>query len=284
MTNTIISAGVDFYSGGMNTGSAGFAQAMELSISILLDLHKQGARIEPYKRLGYEGNYAAGAFYGEREDGSLWQWPGGIAHEAFLSLAPYAERASRVDVQVTFEQDPFNPNWAAEEYDRLQANVQGAKIGSVKGLELYTNNKGGQTIYVGSRQSDSYICIYQKGAQSGDSTYENCWRVECRYKNRYAAQIQERLKRQLGRLSQASYSVVLSHAERSGVDLALDPRPGVSIEPPRGAVKSDVLATLQWLEKSVRPAINRLRKLGIERDALLALGLVDLIDIDALRD
>lgn len=284
MTNTIISAGVDFYSGGMHTGSQGFAQAMELSMSILLDLHAQGARIEPYKRLGYEGNYAAGAFYGEREDGSLWQWPGGIAHEAFIALAPYAERASRVDVQVTFQQEPFNPNWAAEEYDRLQTNVQGAKIGSVKGLELYTNNKGGQTIYVGSRQSDSYICIYQKGAQSGEELYQDCWRVECRYKNRYAAQLQEKLKTKVSRLSQASYAVVLSHAERSGIDLALDPRPHLSIEPPRGAVKSDVLATLQWLEKSVRPAINRLRKLGLERDALLALGLVDLIDIDALRD
>lgn len=284
MTNVIRNAGVDFYSGGMHAGSAGFAQAMELSMSILLDLHAQGARLEPYKRLGYEGNYAVGAFYGEREDGSLWQFPGGIAHEAFIALAPYADRSSRIDVQVTFEQDPFNPNWAAEEYDRLMTNVKGAKIGSVKGLELYTNNKGGQTIYVGSRQSDSYICIYQKGAQTGEDIYQNCWRVECRYKNRYAAMLQEKLKRQTRTLSQAAYAVVLSHAERAGIDLALDPRPSLSIEPPRGAVKSDVLATLQWLEKSVRPAINRLRKLGIERDALLALGLVDLIDIDQLRD
>lgn len=206
MHASVISCGVDYYSGGVGIDSPNRDQSMELAMEILFDLHKQGGRLETYRRLGYEGSYCIGAFYGEREQDTLWQFPGAAAHEAFIALGPFQERCSRIDVQITARQEPFDPQMTEQMYDYFRTLGTKGNGPRARQYDLYRNSKGGSTLYIGSQQSDWYICIYNKGAQSDDPKYKDCWRYEVRYKNRHALQISKALSRNVNQLSEATYS------------------------------------------------------------------------------
>lgn len=282
--DTVVSSGVDYYSGGVSAGSDNRNGSSELAMSILFDLHSQGARLETYRRLGYEGSYCVGAFYGEREQDTLWQFPGGVAHEAFIALAPWQERCSRIDLQVTVRYDDFNPTMVEEQYERFKSKERRETGVKARQYELISNTKGGSTLYIGSKASDWYICIYNKGAQSGEEQYKDCWRFEVRYKNRYASQVSQGLRKHISRLAEATHTHMERLIRRNGMEVRFLVDTSLQIDPPKAKVKSEIYETLTWIEKSVRPAINRLRKLGVEREAIRALGLGELLDIGAIRD
>lgn len=89
---------------------------------------------------------------------------------------------SRIDLAFDIRNTPMRPE---KLYNDL---VSGSAVSTAKTFNLITGNDGGSTLYVGSRQSEAFLRIYDKGVESG--TGENWIRVELELKSskaRFAA-------------------------------------------------------------------------------------------------
>lgn len=240
----------------------------ELGRELGLTEYNDGNIMHRWRFMGYTGWKCGQASWGQREDGAIVMTSGGLAHKAWNSLVPQAERITRIDLAVTIEISKPDPEvahmcyrWICENTD-ISPNVK---------YTFITSLRSGDTLYCGRRTSPMFGRLYDKGAEQGDMPLGKLWRYEVEIKKPQAT------PRALALLD-ASYpedaikSYVYEWFEARQVPPLFNK--GVNYAPVEVEARvTDDDRTIQWLSSQVRPAIIRLAKKGKFNKAIDALEL-----------
>lgn len=222
---------------------------------------------------GYDGWQVGRVFFGEREDGFLLRATGSIADHISFALPDAKRSIARLDLAVTvwFSQ----PDMMIAKEAHLTAGVSRETRrapGRMK-IRLEDGTGDGDTLYLGSRKSAVFGRVYDKGKASNEAFYLNSWRWELQISNKAADKVYDEIERETDRPATIAASVTGWFSHR-GVCCPIADLGGATVSVRAPSERSDLAKQLQWLNRQVRPVINRLLKQGREADILQALGLV----------
>lgn len=233
-----------------------------------------GNLIRPMSSLGYVGTSVSGSFVGDRFDGLFVRFTGAWADKAFWNVFYPGMHVSRLDLQVTYWNGPkreYTGNTA-----RRQANDKNATLVKNKRRKVWEvcSDDGGHSVYVGSRKSEQYCRVYNKGAESKEKRYQHSWRYEVEYHNQYATSIAEQLYRRSDEREQVVSATVAQFFNERGITVPWTSDKKFVIMPSNEQPVSDIQTSLEWLRKQVRPTVKRLIGLGFRGNVIEALALL----------
>lgn len=269
----IVSAGVDYMSMTMPNNNLHYGTFLRASQAYLEEIAAAGNEVKSMRRLGYEGYSVGGSFVGERERDCLSLFSGERAKRAYTLLYRAGVHVSRIDVQTSFRYTPSQSNVA--QMAREQVNRDNVKLSSARqrNATLIEDLRGGATCYIGTRKSEQFARIYNKGAESGEAQYEGVWRFEVQLKNRLASKAAEQIGS--GVYNQEGYASVFvkQWLRHRGVSTPWKADAELLPLPKEPNTKTQLEEKLEWLRTQVRPALRVLLKYGLRDDILAALGL-----------
>lgn len=228
----------------------------------------EGEHILPKRwgALGYAGESYGLVQVGASAQGLLLQASQWAAQAVREMALPYTG-APRCDVQVTvwYDRDPQALIRRYADRSAAAARAAGSRAWRVTYIDGFGN---GDTAYLGSRSSDVYVRIYDKGRESAEKgTYENALRYEVEFKNAAAAAVWAYDARTPpGR--DALAAVVRDTLRSRNVFLAL---PGALPSPSRITYRnppSDTDRRLAWLAVQVRGTVDKLLGDGVSSEEL----------------
>lgn len=242
---------------------------LNLGEVIMHEQAKTDPSISQWSWKGYSGKRGEHFAFGRRYDSDILQLSSDVAAKWFDAAWQRAAKCTRIDLAVTVRYDGGR-EWVAR--DGYQQGLDwNAQHGRGPERTLIVNGRGGSTAYLGTRTSDLYARLYDKWRESGDERYRYCWRWEVEAKADIAGRIGHRLSASVDRPSDVA-NIVATHFVRRGVCAEwMEGRDTGRIETVRRP--SGTLSRLGWLDKSVRPVIERLLPLVSEEEILEALGL-----------
>lgn len=146
-----------------------------------------GSKLVPWRAMGYSGWHCGQVDYGERPDGHIVRLSGEVARLFWWRVFPMATRISRFDLQITVDIGR-NPT---KEVTRLYNNLyhQYKNKPHKPSIRLVCGTNVGATLYLGKRSSERFGRLYDKGAESGEESLQNCIRAEIELKGRRAGQV-----------------------------------------------------------------------------------------------
>jgi len=220
-----------------------------------IDLHN---RVQLWSSYGYDGWDTMGMRWGRREQDDIIQLRSEVAQEYWEVFLPLITNVSRLDLCATvqFEEHPIS--WVSDAYKAIQNVAQDLPI--VRKYSIIQPLVGGDTLYVGSRQSAFFGRIYDKGMESGLNEFANCIRWEVEVKKPMAQQLASELAGQADKSAAISSFVHGWFSDRL-VECPWTPDIGYSaIQFLRKRTSDDI--ALAWLKSQVSPTIQRLISRG----------------------
>lgn len=268
----LVDAGIDWFT----TTATDRKTALLLLIKaerIMAQEHRRGCFIKPWRLCGYSGWRCGQLEYGTRDDGAIVRLSGYLAACEWWDLYQVTGRCSRVDLQATLRHE-LDPNRAIAKVSR---SFKKFYVNRTDGPTIteWRDSNGGQTLYLGKRQSDLYFRCYNKAAESQDDFYAGCVRLELEVKHRLCRSVIESL---LGYEDiHAGVLGILSSfmQERGGAPLTVLIRPTSLYEVCQ--TMPSVVKSLEWLNKQVRPSVIALCKMGHYEQVLEHLGLTEFV-------
>lgn len=229
-------------------------------------------QLKPWRWQGYSGAACPHICAGTREDGHIFQASGAAADDARGLGLPW-DNVPRVDVAVTVW---YETDMAATiaHHARISRRFSAGKGATGWKVTHIDGGEDGDTTYIGSRSSDTFIRVYDKwreSQRSEDYTYAIRYELEC--KGDAAAQVWAAAHRTApGREYLAG--LVRAVGAARGVFLPELPE-AVAVPPPAvRTVRTDTERRLAWLRNQVAPSVAKLLTAGVSRDTILAeLGL-----------
>lgn len=267
-------SGVDWLSMTLGLTEPYNAQWRRNGTKYIENLSATGYSVRPRALLGYIGVSADNCFIGVREDGTLLQLTGFHADLAFEDVWHPTARVPRLDVQVTVQWDILPTNVIDIAYIKSVSAANELPRGRRRKVWKIVGNNGGETLYIGSSSSEQYGYIYNKEVQSEDPLYTRCWRYEVRFKNDLAQGVFKQLQLPEFERHQMIAAIVGLWFMKRGVDVPWTADQLGDILPIVKTRPSDVERQLQWLERQVKPVVNRLDTAGFMDQAMRALGLI----------
>lgn len=271
----IVSAGIDYITASMPHTNPIALEWYNSCVKHIETIARDGNTINFTKRQGYEGVSVGGSFAGVRDDGYLVNISGERAQEGFNTVYRYSPHVSRLDVQCTFQSGNGDPHTAVNAQRAVAtANVK-LSSAAQRDATLIQSLSGGATCYVCSKKSEQFARIYDKGAESGEERYSNCWRYEVQLKNKLATNTATLFR--LSEYAQPNQAAVFVRQwlRKRGVAVPWSAEAELHALPSDTSSPSDVETRLRWLHDQVRPALRRLIKLGLRDSILIALGLTE---------
>lgn len=233
-----------------------------------------GYTIKPRAMLGYIGVAASNCFVGGRDDGWLVQFTGFHADEAFDETWHPKANISRLDLQVTVTYDEMPLTIIDDAYEQsTSANSELPKERRRKIWKIVGDN-GGETLYLGSWKSEQYGYIYNKEVESEDPLFTKSWRYEIRLKNDIARQAYQKLCLPHDERHQMIALLVAGWFAKRGVTVPWTVSDVGDILPIVKTQPSDIERSLWWLERQVRPVVQRLVDAGFMDQVSQALGIL----------
>ena len=213
---------------------------------------------------GFRGWAAEGLRYGTNKKGdALVQMSGPHAAEHWRRLKGYWDQCSRLDLAVTVFLPDIDKAVALRAYNGLQEQRK-TKTTYIQ------NNRGGATMYIGSRSSSRYARLYDKGAEAGKQS-GLIWRYEVEFKKPISAMLLASLEA-AGSPQNLIAIEVREHFARYGITVPYVPtNPHNAIEVPRDLTSDEKM--LKWLARQVAPAVHKLIDRGHGPAVTRALGL-----------
>lgn len=261
-------SGVDWLTATCNTRWRLLA-LRDLAVRMGAKLARAGYDVRDARRLGYVGWTVGQLTYGERQDGAMCVLSGAAASEWWGEVVPRASNVTRLDVQVTV--GGLDAGAALAERHEREAIAHPATHGRPAAVSLTRQHQAGQTLYLGSRASESYCRCYDKHHESPADYPAGTWRYEVEYKGQAAAVLARGLL-DAGASRERIPSVVWERFRRHGVAPLFDPAlPAVSDR--HSWPISDDERRLRWLRDDVARTVRKLIEVGRETDAREALGL-----------
>ncbi|GAH93796.1 unnamed protein product [marine sediment metagenome] len=240
-------------------------------------IHSRGAS-KPWRFRDYvgqrrhDGDGRGGVAFAEKDHGRLGicQAWGALSNIVGRALAKRRLKATRVDLQVTVLHNRSQPA-VKDLLDSLPADVH-------KYTAIVPLNHEGGTLYVGSRSSDAFGRLYDKGAELGaDIPPRVLWRYEVEYKRKLAVAMADQIWYSDRSLSQMR-TYVLAHVEEFFQKHQVPTPFSVSNRHNHSLVRyatrvQDSAKTLKWLTEQVQPAVLRLVHEGHAEQITEVLGI-----------
>jgi len=272
----VIECQLDWLTGAVHTGH-GTARLVRWARKLAEAEETRESRIVPFRLCGYEGWHCGRISIGTRQAAGLLQLSGDLARLHFDTLMGWLDNVSRLDLAVTVRLHPADrgPGWRHynEALNWYQSHPKAARP------SYHGDGDGGMTAYLGHRESDRYLRIYDKEMESGGDAlqrehYAGCWRYELETKGQTASAVAaEVYARGPDERVSLIRSIVHTYCANHGIQPAF-PAMGPASLVPGFRRRSDRQSRLTWLEKTVRPVVEWLGQTGDGEQALRALGLV----------
>lgn len=247
----------------------GRAELQKAVDKVLASKEGKGVTIKPWHWRGYEGIFAEGVRHGKRDDSDIAILSGEKCQSYWKAFTSGGFNCTRLDVALDVEYVHINENIADMCRSQFEVWQNGRK--QRMNATFVVNLNGGKTFYIGSRESDRFCRIYDKGAQRGGLPGK-LWRFEVEYKGSVAKNAWAVLESSDTPITDM-VSWVRAELLSRGVTIPfLDNSSEVQ---PRlkalGLIKSEE-TTLQWLRTQVRPSLLKLIETGRIEDIESALG------------
>lgn len=236
--------------------------------------------IKPFGWQGYKGLICSGLFVGQRPDGVVFRATGSRADKLYAHVT-YEMNVSRLDMQATIWPvghvgGPLNPGkLPPHRWHEQQAILANDELPDSRKrlIDVRENNRGGATLYIGSRKSNSFGRIYNKSAESpAEWAGLDAWRYEVQLGGKLAKAHFVRLM-ECDPLDRAMFleTQIRKWFRKRGVIV-----PTLSTKGDGETIKDTIEPTnkdrqLQWLHKQVKPTIRQLIEAGHTHEMLIAL-------------
>lgn len=258
-----------------------YMQAVQLSLDCLKSEAELGNMVQPhYGRGGFKGSKAGQIGVLQNDWGLQVQLSGGLADILARQYAYLPMRCTRIDIQATIDCAPYGGSRGVIEVDYRDAVAKNTRLQRKRKMKWVVDPFGGATFYVGSRESDTYCRVYEKGKQLGDTSLWEYLRYEVEFKGERAytvwQQVAEMTRIKPESVDSAGIALIQRvFAERGvNVDYFLpDGSHTLVIDDTVSRQDTDVYRKLRWLAVSVAPTIRFLTQRGHEIDVIGALGL-----------
>lgn len=194
---------------------------------------------------------------------------GGDADKLFKRLLPGKHRVTRIDLAFDFEYKLPIP-LAQKLYQQLGNRVENQQ----RKFSLIQNSEGGETFYLGSRQSTQFGRVYDKGVQGGTKKAGLLWRAEVEYKKPLSGKISNLLSKMSAEEREVAIcdTVCEWFAER-GAEVFPRGADGQAMHVSAEARITTADRKLSWLRSQVSPSVEQLISAGYGKEVLKVLGL-----------
>lgn len=226
---------------------------------------------KPWAGLGFigEGSPHMKWGYNNKTGYTIMIGSGDVAHKYWFDALPAAKKVTRFDLCVTTLLRSPIAKLADKHYKKLSANGQ-RKFAHIR------NSQGGETLYVGSRQSQNFGRLYDKGVESGIAEPGLCWRYEVELKSpksTEAARTMWDIVNGCEGAHKAIQGFVWSWFDHRGITPLFPADGGNVMKIQTEAIVSTPEKTLRWLRTQVQPSVRRLFEAGMGRLVLEELGI-----------
>lgn len=259
--------GVDWLTATASTGERGDL-LWQVGQRLLVQSQSEGEFPTRWHAHGYEGWSVPHVALGARGDGTYLRLSGHKCRDQWKEAVGAAEHRTRTDLAVDVHLAPPMPLFTRERYS--DALHKPSKGGRPTKKSLTINSDGGSTLYIGSRTSEGFGRLYDKGRETGTLPAGQWWRWELEAKQGLAEWVVDQL-----RASEEPEKRMLSIVSQWFTERGARGLPAYSDAAfyKGNREMSTAEQQLQWLATGVRPTVARLvSKLGAERVAA-ALGL-----------
>lgn len=247
--------------------------------SLFASQRDAGNAQSPFGMLGYSGVSTRGIAFAWKDESLLVRLSGEMAAMHWREFLGAASNCSRIDLAVTARLS--QPDLNLGELVYADAVRSAAERGKELHVSAVRSNRGGTTVYLGSRKSELFARLYDKYAESGDEKYRGCWRWELEIKGKRAVCTAWDILKTDDATKPIRATVHRYFSERGA-------RPWWNAEgdplwtvPP--AATTDDERKLAWLADQVRPSVSELLTRRQRADVLIALGLAWRDDDGILR-
>lgn len=217
--------------------------------------------------LGYYGQVTEHAFLGKGEHGTMLQMSGALAWERWKEAGRYSERCTRLDLQVTWPIDGEPGQYIRDMYEVAQLRKK--REGHQPELQLTDTPKGAKMLTVGSRTSEVYGRMYDKGRESGLQEYASCVRWEVESKGHTAKDLNTYMREQ-DASNALCRTIVRQWWTERGMEPFWEDYEYMDQKPPTKRSRTDE-TKIAWLKGQVGPVIRTLKDHGKLETAIRAL-------------
>lgn len=233
-----------------------------------------GSKVLPFKRGSYRGAQTRHVGIAFKPGRVLAELRGNWAYLYWPHMTERAEKVSRIDVQVSVWQEPYDHDMALRLY--LGERKKAEQRGRPSTFRMQGESDGGTTLYIGQGASRYQARLYERWYKEQADENKQVWRYEVQCRRERAQQMADLLVGASEPYILAS-SIVHQHFCKRGVAPIFTPTGRIDVAPlPKAA--SDKEQSLRWLGASVAPALDRHKAWGSYDQAVRALG----IDADRL--
>jgi len=268
-----LEAGLDWFSATLPCGHPESGQVYHVAFDLSELIFNEGNKAAEIMKLGYRGIQSGKFFIGESDQGLLIVATGSEAMRAYQHLYISEMHVSRLDLQVTV----WNPQDGRATGVLAEANARDYKKRGGKGnnrqIRHIADDGDGYTLYIGSRNSTSFMRLYNKGSESKDEYYEGSWRYEVETHNIVATEAARQLSLATVSIEQSIVATVAAYSRDRGLFVPWSAEASLSVLRPLPSIETDDLRSLRWLSAQVRPTVQRLLRAGYSADVAQALGL-----------
>lgn len=264
----LISAGVDWLTSTTDEPKA----ARRLWTKATFWLNQEASRgndVRTWTMSGYKGHASGSVQMGERPDGLIVRLGGHMAHDYWREVFELTQRASRIDTQYTirFDVDP------AVVIKKLHGQCQrwSKRRKAPRSFSCYTSSDGSSTLYLGSRESETFGRIYDKWRESKQESNRNAVRFETEWKGTKAKLVATHLASSEN-VAASCASLTAGVVQDSGGSSWVSTEAHHTLCVP--TLTSDAERRLQWLRSQVRPVVARLLEVGLRDEVLESLSLL----------
>jgi phage replication initiation protein len=156
-------------------------------------------------------------------------------------------KVTRLDLAIDAVREHVN------ERDIYEQAVAGYRSGTARKFNIVEGSDGGRTLYIGSRQSERFIRVYDKGCQM--QTSSEWHRLECELKGDVAKQYAHVVSDGLsGNLGDVAWSIAKGMLDMDNKYWQVFGQGAKEIGLPKIEKQSDTLA---WIKSQCLPAIER---------------------------
>lgn len=269
-TSTVQHVGIDWITCSAEEGRRADL-LREYGIELMMRHASEGNKVGPWKRGVYVGGGTKHVGVGEWRGRALVEVTGRLADDEWPELVALADKVSRIDVQVSVRQQPYDKMLAIRQWAKSlsRATAEGKR----PDYDLYARRGQGSTLYIGEGASRYRARLYERWYKEQIDENKDVWRYEVQARRERAVQTAS-LAAASGEPTRWMAGFVHQHFARRGVAPIYDAgdvsRPESLPQP-----QTDDDRSVKWLARSVAPVIRRLSAHGDMSRWQVALGIAD---------
>lgn len=268
-------AGIDWLTVTVKPEESHYAETVNVGLRAVEQEQSAGNTLVDKALLGYEGHLCGSVYVGESYQGAMVRYTSALANEGFNALKHLPMNVTRIDLQVTVWW-PTDPYYIVRKYGKQAIDGSFTSDGKQRRqVKEEDYNDGGYVIRIGSRESEYYGRIYDKGRETKDTVFCNAIRFEVEIKGKRAQQATTTLQSSNRAQTEDIISFVAEWFAARSVFIPVLHSPNQMVLQPLSRAKSDTERRLEWLRRQVRHTVAELRTQVDDTVILEALGFLE---------